>query len=724
MRLGFHLVPIVANVVVVYRTSSTLRSALPSLPLNPLSISDVLAYHRSRNARVIGLSLACVNLCVALFLAFALSPPIGVLRTLVGMALVSATGLVAVGRGYRRSGVLLIIVGQLVGHVAVVISLSEISIVPLCACVAVLIAAATLGAWAVTTGSALALVTIGIETWLAMAHGQTRISVVAPVCGGILLLSTVAIIAALHVREVERAVAVAEERDRLRRQAVADTLASEERYRLIADHTDDLIALVDEQGSAYYLSPSHKRRLGVDMDTWSSGDLFRRVHPDDVERTRAALSRAREVSQTKTTIRFRSIDEGYRTYASEFTQVMRDSQPYVAIISHDVTERNVLELELQKAQRMEALGRLAAGVAHDFNNLLTVIGSANELALESLAQDVTARQDLIVVRQTVARASDLTQQLLTFSRRQATARQPLDVVATFAAMSELVQQMVGAQVVADLQVEPDCPNVNVTKTQLEQIVMNLATNARDAMPNGGRFSVVARCRPLIDHEVAKLTAGDYLEIVTEDTGTGIEPQYLPHLFEPFFTTKAESRGTGLGLATCYGIATQCGGTILVETRVGTGSIFRILRPAADSETSLRPSTPRLSLPAPAGQRVLLVNDDPALIQLATRMLVTAGYAVTAAESLVQAEQQLNDTTQTIDILLSDVVLGNDLGTVLAKRALATRPNLRVVLMSGCDPDPKATVALLGKRSAFLPKPFDRQSLMQVLNPVSSGPHAT
>jgi PAS domain S-box-containing protein len=711
----------VKSVWPVYCTCLSFRGAASISQVDALGISDLLAYHRYRNARIICFTLFCLDAGVAFFLALTVSPPVGVLGAVAGMALGSALGLLMIARGRVRLGVIVLLTAQLAGQVAVVKVLGDVATVPLFACLPVFIATATLGTRHVAGMSGVALLTIGIETWIAMVCGHGWKTLAGPIISGLVMLAAAAVISVLHVRETERAVAIAEERDRLRKKAVDDARASEERYRLIADNTDDLIALIDEAGNAKYIGPSHQRKLGLNLDAQSPIDLLQLVHADDHAVANAAARRAHETGHATSTVRLRADNGEYLTFENRLSRVMHESRPLIAIIGRDVTERNSLEAELQKAQRMEALGRLASGVAHDFNNLLGVIAGATDMIADGIGPLDPARQDLTIVQQTVTRATDLTRQLLTFSRKQVIAHQPLDVAATLREISGLVRRMLGAGIELQLHIAPDIPPIDVTQSQLEQIVMNVAANARDAMPNGGRFRLEARPRELAAGEVLALGAGTYLELLATDTGTGIEERNLPFLFEPFFTTKPESRGTGLGLATCYGIATQCGGTILVETSLGAGTTLRILLPESDAQTNAQAVSPCVPQVTATGRRVLLVDDDPGIIKLATRMLAAAGYEVTPAETLPQAEQLLSDATRQFDVLLTDIVLGNDRGTVLAKRALETRPNIRVVLMSGYAPDPDTTASLLGKRSAFLPKPFDRQSLLALVDPARSSP---
>jgi PAS domain S-box-containing protein len=682
-----------------------------SFQVDALGIVDLLEFHRRRNARVICTTLLCLDAGVALLLELTLSLPLAVLLTLLGMALGSGAGLLFTRYGRIQLGMFTLLLVQLAGHVAVVSELAEISVVPMFACLAVLVAAATLGSRYIIGVFSMAAATIGVETWIAMAEGFRWAALAAPVTGGIVLLVSAAVISFLHVRETERAVAIAEERDRLRRKAVDDARASEERYRLIADNTDDLIALIADKGIVGYSSPSHRRKLGTDQ-----ADAFQRyMHPDDVAVARSAWFRACETGHATAVVRLQPKDGQTLTFECQLSLVTLEPEPLVAVISRDVTERNALEAELQKAQRMESLGRLASGVAHDFNNLLGVIAGAIDLVADSIRPEDPAGQDVTIVRQTVARATELTRQLLTFSRKEVVAREPLASSVVLKDMTELIRRVLGSAVQLHMEIMPALPSIHMSQSQLEQIVVNLAANARDAMPGGGQLTIVGRPCALGASEIVGLSAGVYLELLFTDTGVGIESADLPHIFEPFFTTKPASRGTGLGLSTCYGIASQCGGTIVVTTERGVGTTFRLLLPessARESQHAQSPAGPRV---AKGRERILVVDDDTSIISLAARMLTTAGYEVTSAETFATAQQILQNQEQPFDILLTDIVLGCDRGTLLAKQALQEWPDIRVVLMSGYAPDPDDTIAMLGKRAGYLPKPFDRGSLLAALD---------
>jgi two-component system cell cycle sensor histidine kinase/response regulator CckA len=689
----------------------SLRSTA-NFDVDPLSVADLMSYQRQRNARTISVTIVALDVLVLVLVA-AVNPVAKVLLALGLFAAASVAATAAILLGRVQTGVFSLIVVQLVGQVGVVVALGEVAILPLFASVVVLLGAATLASRRIAWVLVLALLAIGIETWLGVRYGGTRTTLLAPVIGGIVLTVAAAVISILHVRETERAMALAEERDRLRRHAAEKAQASEERHRLIADSTDDLIALVDESGLAEYLSSSYLRCLGRDLSTEGGASLLAAVHAEDREAMLVALHRARAEGHATATVRFGTATGRYPTYEVRLSRVTRGERELVAVIGRDVTLRLALEDRVRKAQRMEALDRLAGGIAHDFNNLLGVVTGAADLVAQNLHNPEAIGDDLRIIQQALGSARGLTQQLLTFSRKQVATAQTLDVSETIRALVDLVQRLVGKDIRLGLSLAADCPRVRVPRSQLEQIVMNVAANARDAMPEGGSLDLTVRRRNVTAGEIGEIDAGVYVEMAATDSGSGIAPDVLPHLFEPFFTTKPESRGSGLGLATCYGIARQSGGTILVETELGRGSTFRVLLPANDAVPV--PLASELTPPAGSpGQRVLLVDDDPAIIRLVGRMLTTAGFEVTGVCTLADAEREIVDLSRPLDALVTDVMLGNDRGTTLVPRARALRPRIRIVVISGYAPEPEAAAALLGKQATFLGKPFDRQSLLEAL----------
>ena len=362
----------------------------------------------------------------------------------------------------------------------------------------------------------------------------------------------------------------------------------------------------------------------------------------------------------------------------------------------DLTERKHVAEQLQHAQRMEAMARMAGGIAHDFNNVLMVITGYADLLLRRDVDDDT-RADVESMRAAAKRAAEFTRKLLTISRRQVVQAQVVDVTAAVRSLQDVLPVMLGDAITLDLLVE-DPPPVLIDPAQLEQLLLNLAINAKDAMPDGGTLTI--RARALEDD-------GLFAQLVIGDTGEGMDPETVEHCFEPFFTTKDRTKGTGLGLSTAYGVVTQSGGEITVESARGVGTTFTIRLPAASE------ATPVEERPLGAGDealRILVVDDDPDVRAIVADMLELDGHDVVAAADGRAALKVLKDAT--FDILLTDVVMPRMRGTDLATRAVKQQPGLQVVLMSSHVDDPKALEGVEG--ALFLAKPFSPAALADII----------
>jgi two-component system cell cycle sensor histidine kinase/response regulator CckA len=356
----------------------------------------------------------------------------------------------------------------------------------------------------------------------------------------------------------------------------------------------------------------------------------------------------------------------------------------------DVTDRKRLETELLSAQKLESLGRLAGGVAHDFNNLLTGIIGYASLLIERTNGDVELARDLGEIKRAADRAAELTKQLLAFARRQVLKPRPLDLNAVLAEVGGLLQRLLGDKVELELLPSPELGTVRADPGQIEQVIVNLAVNASDAMPHGGRLSIATRNAP--DGSV---------ELVVEDTGIGMDEQTLSRIFEPFFTTR--DQGVGLGLASVYGIVHQSGGEVTVESTPGAGSTFtvrlpRILEPAEDLPAAPKPEA------RPGSETILLVEDEDVVRELTRRVLERQGYTVLACADGEEAVALAERDDRKIHLLLTDVVMPGLRGYEVARFVAASRPEIKILYMSGY-----AEEALVGRpglaESALIEKPF-------------------
>ncbi|MGM0578397.1 MAG: ATP-binding protein [Myxococcota bacterium] len=373
----------------------------------------------------------------------------------------------------------------------------------------------------------------------------------------------------------------------------------------------------------------------------------------------------------------------------------------------DVTHRYQLEEQLRQSQKMESVGRLAGGIAHDFNNLLTTILGNVEL-LSGRFGDL---ETLSHIRQAGERAASLTGQLLAFSRRQVLRPRVMDVSRAVAEGEALLRRLIGEDVEVVFEHAPQLWTTRVDPGQLQQVLLNLAVNARDAMPTGGRLAVRTANTTLEGHLAADVHPGEYVMLAVEDTGHGMDADTRARIFEPFFTTKEQGRGTGLGLSTVFGIVKQSGGHIEVESEVGVGTTFRIYLPRTRAPAEAAPEEkPEIAIPE--GREVILLVEDEMLVRnLARRVLEQAGYAVLPARDAEEALQAWEGAGDRIELLITDVVMPGLSGPALADRLLEDAPDLPVLFMSGYTPQAVSHHGLLDNESAFLQKPFTSDSLL-------------
>jgi PAS domain S-box-containing protein len=390
-------------------------------------------------------------------------------------------------------------------------------------------------------------------------------------------------------------------------------------------------------------------------------------------------------------------------------------------VATDITDRKQLEEQLRQAQKMEAIGRLAGGVAHDFNNLITVVMGHAELLLLDVPPDHPHRWELEEIRAAARRAAGLTQQLLAFSRRQVLQPRVVDLNELVTGMSTMLRRLMGEDIelrtVAGTRLGP----VHADPGQLEQVLMNLVVNARDAMPLGGIVTIETanvdvddpRARPTQGHY--RLPAGSYVLLAVADSGEGVDAEVMAHLFEPFFTTKGPGKGTGLGLATVYGIVKQSEGHILVDSEPGQGATFRIYLPRVSA--SAPADAPAAAAPVGGTETVLVVEDEPSVLRLSCSMLNLLGYHVLAASNGEEALTMAAAFPGAIHILITDVVMPKTGGRELAERLRVVRPGTKVLYVSGYTDDAILRHGVLDQGVAFLQKPFTAAELAQMVRQV-------
>jgi PAS domain S-box-containing protein len=491
----------------------------------------------------------------------------------------------------------------------------------------------------------------------------------------------------------------------------------EEQFRALIEDAWDTTMVIGARGDITYASPAIGRVLGICPDAIMGKNVLDLVHPEDLQQASQTLCDAleRPDGSVSAQVRFRHANGGWRTLAGTGRNLLtRKSVQGIVVNLRDVTDERQLTEQLRQAQRLEAVGQLAGGIAHDFNNLVTIVKVNGELLSQSLGATDPRRRDVEEIQEAADRAAGLTRQLLAFSRRQLLQPRVLALNVVIAGMSPLLGRLIGEDIELAVLPSPSDVHVSADAGQLEQVLVNLVVNARDAMPSGGRITVETSIVEL-DHEMvarhAMVVPGAYAMLAVSDTGIGMSSDVQKRIFEPFFTTKDPGKGTGLGLATVYGIVQQSGGYIWVYSEPGHGTTFKVYLPsvAATPRADTEAVAPRI----PRGtETVLLVEDDEAVRGLAARVLGRQGYTVLQAPSGSDALTLAHQYAGHIHLLLTDVVMPQMNGRQLAEHLFQIRPATRVLFMSGYTDDDIIRRGLLDLETAFLEKPFTVESLAE------------
>jgi two-component system cell cycle sensor histidine kinase/response regulator CckA len=515
---------------------------------------------------------------------------------------------------------------------------------------------------------------------------------------------------ALTKGQIDAVVDAAHQEPLLLRQAQAALQASEERYRTIVATADEGIWTADAQMVTTFANERVASMLGYTVPEMIGRSAEDFVDPSAREEARQGFERRRRGIRERRDMALRRKD-GTILWASVSASPLMDPDGAFAgslVMGTDISESRRLEEQLRQSQKMEAVGRLAGGVAHDFNNLLTVILGYSDVLLQGLEPGLLheATQE---VRQAGERAAALTRQLLAFSRKQTLVPEVLDLGDVVSGLSTMVVRLIGEDVKVSVVVSPGLGRVRADRGQLEQVVMNLAVNARDAMPKGGNLIFELQNVELDDAYAAthaEVKPGPYVLLAISDTGTGMDAETQKRVFEPFFTTKETGKGTGLGLSTVYGIVHQSGGAIDVYSEPGQGTTFKVYLPRfADDAAVRRPVSGDHPAQRAESETVLVVEDEAAIRHLTKLILQKAGYTVLLAESPVAAERIAGSHPGPIHLMLTDVVMPGMRGPELAERLLRLRPDLRVLYMSGYTDDAIAHHGMLDAGTEFLQKPF-------------------
>jgi hypothetical protein len=497
------------------------------------------------------------------------------------------------------------------------------------------------------------------------------------------------------------------------RQAAERALrVSEERHRLLFEHIADAIMVLDAEGSIRFASPSTHSILGHECEQMVGRSFLELVHPDDVERTletRAEVT-AHEGAIRTLEVRVRHRDGSWRVMDAVLRNLL--DHPDVGglvVTSRDVTERKRLEADFLQAQKLESVGRLAGGVAHDFNNLLTAVMGYAELLQQDRSLSDEQRADVGEIVGAVERAAALTRQLLAFSRRQVLDMRPMDLNAAVETTRQILERLLGENVELVTELAKPLGVVRADVVQVEQILLNLAVNSRDAMPDGGRLTIdtanVVLGATTESGGEAGVPAGEYVMLAVSDTGVGIDAEAQKYVFEPFYTTKEAGEGTGLGLATVYGIVKQSGGHLELSSEPGRGTTFRIYLPRIEEAVESARVAADVGSSVRGGETILIVEDDTSVREMVARGLREHGYAVLTADRAESALRLLEGADPPVDLLLTDAVLRGASGRSLASQATALRPRLPVLFMTGYAYEALAGQGMLEPGVVLIQKPF-------------------
>jgi PAS domain S-box-containing protein len=518
-------------------------------------------------------------------------------------------------------------------------------------------------------------------------------------------------------------VALAIERDRDK----TELRAAEDRYRTLVERLPAItyVAELGADGPWHYVSPQIGSILGFAPKEWLAEPMnwLNHIHPEDREIALAAEKRFIETQEMfQAEYRMFARDGRVLWFRDEGVMLQGaadDRRPLMQGVLYDITEHKRLEEQLHHSQKLEAVGQLAGGVAHDFNNLLMVIQAHNERLRGRLAAGDAAHKDAEEIERAVTRATALTQQLLTFSRRQVLQLRAIELNGILSEVTKMLHRLIPVSIELKISLKASPDRIKADPGQVEQVLMNLAVNARDAMPHGGQLVIETKNVELHEAqagEQSRIPRGKYVVLTVSDSGTGMSGEVLGRIFEPFFTTKKPGKGTGLGLAIVYGVIKQTGGWITTRSEPGRGTTFDIYFPPAaeqDSgrESGAKPGKSTTTASAARGtETILLVEDQDGIRDLVGEFLRKSGYSVLIAADGNEALQLAEEHKGPIDLLLSDVVMPNLGGRELARRLTEPRPQMKVLFMSGYPDHGTPSSEVVDDSASVLQKPFLLETL--------------
>ncbi|MBI3809515.1 MAG: PAS domain S-box protein [Nitrospirae bacterium] len=490
----------------------------------------------------------------------------------------------------------------------------------------------------------------------------------------------------------------------------------EEQFRLIVSHVSDAIVYLDLAGIVRWANHQAVVISGRPMEKMVGQSFMTILAPESAARAEARLAAIRRRESVPPLVEFEvlRLDGSSVWVEANFTSVLEDGKVVGRmLVARDITERKRLEEQFRQAQRMEAVGRLAGGIAHDFNNLLTVITGYSQMCLNQLGPDDPLRHQVEEIKKAGERAEALTNQLLAFSRKQVLQLRVLDLNAVVANMDRMLQQVIGENIELHTVLRSELERVKADPGYIEQIIMNLVLNARDAMPDGGMLTIET-ANVELDAAYAQthmaVTPGRYVMLAVSDTGCGMDEETQRHVFEPFFTTKEKGKGTGIGLSTVYEIVKQSAGYIWVYSEPRRGTTFKFYLPSVEEPAeTVEPHMPGAQSPR-GSETVLLVEDEESVRTLARAVLEANGYQVLEARNGTEAFSLSGQHTGPIHLMATDVVMPGMSGRELAECLQSARPTLKILYVSGYPDDTIVRHGILDSNVAFLQKPFTPDAL--------------
>jgi len=505
------------------------------------------------------------------------------------------------------------------------------------------------------------------------------------------------------------------------KRAERELLAAETRFRLLVEQLPAItyMAGFGADGEWSYVSPQIEAILGFTPTEWMADPKlwFQRLHPEDAGRVIGLEEKSRASGQPYSAeYRLQARDGKYHWF-TDIATVVRDANGVESLqgVITDVTQTKMLEAQFRQAQKMEAVGQLAGGIAHDFNNLLMVIRGHTDLLLNSGGGQ--PRENIVQIQKAADRAAALTRQLLAFSRMQVLQPEVLDLNRVVADMASMIERLFGSNIEFIFSTEPELGRVRADAGQLEQVLLNLAVNARDAMPGGGCLRIRTENVSFAPGDPRPLPAigdGEYAALIVRDTGEGMDAETQARIFEPFFTTKEKGRGTGLGLATVYGIVKQSGGFIFVDSAPGQGAAFTIYLPRVNDVESVAKTEQLPEVARHGAETILVVDDENGIRDLAAEYLEGCGYTVLTASGGIEAGELIARYGGPIHLLLTDTVMPRMTGHELVRAVLAVRPEIKVIYMSGYLEFNASAQIQSGDGALYIQKPFSLDALGKIV----------